>query len=33
MDRLIIQDYQERGIMVLTHDKTMAKVTGAQLLQ
>ena len=33
MDRLIIQDYQERGFAVLTRDKTMAKISGARLLQ
>lgn len=32
MDRLIAEDYEARGIVVLTNDKRMAKVAGAELL-
>lgn len=33
MDRLIADDYDQRGIIVLTNDKRMAKVDGAKLLK
>ncbi|TVP76315.1 MAG: type II toxin-antitoxin system VapC family toxin [Puniceicoccaceae bacterium] len=33
MDRLIIQDYNQRGLSVLTNDKQMAKVEGARILK
>ena len=32
MDRLIIQEYQEKGIVVLTNDKNMAKLPGAKTM-
>ena len=32
LDRLIIHDYQSRGLRVLTNDKRMAKVPGAEFL-
>ena len=32
MDRLIVQDYQTKGLVVLTNDKRMAKLHGAELL-
>ena len=32
IDRLIVQDYQTKGLVVLTNDKRMAKLYGAELL-
>ena len=32
IDRLIVQDYQTKGLVVLTNDKRMAKLHGAELL-
>ena len=32
MDRLIADDYQNRGVKVLTNDKRMAKISGIELL-
>ena len=33
MDRLIIENYNQRGLPVLTNDKRMAKVEGAHILK
>lgn len=32
MDRLIVQDYQAKGLVVLTNDQKMAKISGAREL-
>lgn len=32
MDRLIADDYQDRGVHILTNDKRMAKLSGIRLL-
>ena len=33
MDRLIVQEYQAKGLPVLTNDRRMARITGVQMLQ
>lgn len=33
MDRLIVEDYNQRGVVVLTNDKRMAKLEGARILK
>jgi len=32
VDRLIVQDYQQKGLITLTNDKAMAKIPGAKAL-
>lgn len=32
MDRLIADDYRDRGVHVLTNDKRMAKLSGSRML-